>query len=237
MLGLLLTGSAEALDYEVWVSDQANSAGISATADTGTHGGFIRVYDSADLLQEPPVDNASVIDVATWPNATGGNVARLHGMMPSPSHNYMNVNFVVSGHLAIVDARTKSPVALFRSTGTSTGRQNHMSFWTPDGAHLLVANQGGKLLERINISYDDEGQNITSAVWDANATLDLVGGTGRITAQPVADTTNYPIASVSGVVADGQSTTTPLGTLKQAPAYVQVTPTSARSWPAMARCS
>lgn len=216
MLGALIAGPAAALDYEVWVSDQTNSAGISPTADTGTHGGFLRIYDSADLLQDPPVDNSTVIDVATWANATGANVARLHGMLPSPNHNYMNVNFVASGHLAIVDARTKTPVALFRSTGTSTGRQNHMSFWSTDGSYLLVANQFGKLLERIKITYDDEGQNITSAVWEAGATLDLVGGTSRITAQPVADTANYPIASVSGTAADGQSTTTPIGNPKQA---------------------
>lgn len=216
-LSAAIAAPASALDYEVWVSDQTNSAGVNAANDTGTHGGFIRIYHSTDLLQEPPLDNATVIDVASWANGTGANVARLHGMLPSPNHNYMNVNFVSSGHLAIVDARSKTPVALFRSTGTSTGRQNHMSFWSPDGDYLLVANQNGKLLERVNISYDDTGENITAAVWDAAATLDLVGGAGRIAAQPVADSSNYPLASVSGVVADGQTTVTPIGNPKQAP--------------------
>jgi hypothetical protein len=216
VLGALIAGPAAALDYEVWVSDQTNSAGIAMAADTGTHGGFIRIYDSADLLQTPPVDNSTVIDVATWANGTGANLTRLHGVLPSPNHNYMNVNLVASGHLAIVDARTKTPVALFRSTGTTTGRQNHMSFWSPDGRYLLVANQNGKLLERVKISYDPEGENITAAVWEAAATLDLVGGAGRITAQPVADTANYPLASVSGAVADGQPTTTPIGNPKEA---------------------
>lgn len=30
-------------NYEVWLSDQINSKGISAAADTDTHGGFLRI--------------------------------------------------------------------------------------------------------------------------------------------------------------------------------------------------
>ena len=205
--------------YEVWLSDQTNSKGISALADTGTHGGFLRIYKSDDLEQKPPVNNPLNLDAADlFSNAlasTGSQVIRLHGMLPSPNHNYMNVNFVTSGHLGIVDARTKIAVALFRTTGTSTGRQNHMSFWSPDGNYLMVANQNGRMLERINITWDASGENIVSAVLDAAASLDMVGGVGRITAQPVADP-SLPIGSVSGRVPDGQSTTTPNGTPKQA---------------------
>jgi hypothetical protein len=35
--------------YEVWLSDQANTRGISAATPLGSHGGQIRIYDSADL--------------------------------------------------------------------------------------------------------------------------------------------------------------------------------------------
>lgn len=206
-------------NYEVWLSDQTNSKGISAVADTGTHGGFLRIYKSGDLKQKPPVNNPLNLDAADlFSNAlasTGSQVIRLHGMLPSPNHNYINVNFVTSGHLGIVDARTKTAVALFRTTGTSTGRQNHMSFWSPDGNYLLIANQNGKMLERVNITWDAQGDNIVAAVLDAAASLDMVGGVGRITAQPVADP-SLPIGSVSGTVPDGQSTTTPNGALKQA---------------------
>lgn len=216
-----ICGSAVASKaYEVWVSDQTNSAGISAINDTGTHGGFVRIYDSSCLEANTincPAGGSQVIDVATW--ATGiGTLVRLHGMLPSPNHNYMNVNFVVSGHLAIVDTRTKQVAALFRSTGTNTGRQNHMSFWSPDGKYLLVSNQNGKLLERINITWDASGDNIIAAVWDKSATLDLAGDmTSRLVAgqEAVADTTNYPLSSVSGSYA-AQATTTPNGLPKQA---------------------
>ena len=206
-------------NYEVWVSDQTNSRGFSAATDVGTYGGFLRVYNSKHLKMDPPVNLPLNLDVAeVFPNAllgTGANVVRLHGGLPSPNHNYMNVNFVGSGHLGIVDARTKTAVALFRTTGTSTGRQNHMSFWSPDGKYLLVANQAGRMLERVNITWDRSGKNIVSAVFDANASLDLVGGVGRITAAPVADP-SLPLGSVVGTVADGQSTLAPSGALKQA---------------------
>lgn len=205
--------------YEVWVSDQTNSAGISSASDTGTHGGFIRIYDSGCLEAKTincPAGGSQVIDVATWVSGIG-LPTRLHGMLPSPNHNYMNVNFVVSGHLAIVDARSKNVVALFRSTGTTTGRQNHMSFWSPDGRYLLVSNQNGKLLERVNLTWDASGENLVAAVWDKSATLDLAGDLlGRLVAgqDAVADSANYPLAGVSGSYST-QSATTPNGALKQ----------------------
>lgn len=206
--------------YEVWVSDQTNSAGISAMNDSGTHGGFVRIYDSACLEAKTvdcPAGGSQVIDVATWTSGIGTPV-RLHGMLPSPNHNYMNVNFVVSGHLAIVDTRTKAVAALFRSTGTDTGRQNHMSFWSPDGNHLLVSNQAGKLLERIDITWDASGENIVAAVWNKSATLDLAGDlTSRLVAgqEAVADSANYPVVGVVGSYA-AQAGTTPNGLPKQA---------------------
>lgn len=213
-------GSQGENGYEVWVADQSNSQGFAVGADAGTHGGFLRIYDGADLDRDTPVNAPRVLDVADiWPNAlsgTGAHVVRLHGAVPSPNHHYMNANFVVSGHLGIIDARTRTPVALFRATGTTSGRQNHMSFWSPDGKYLLVANQGGKLLERVNLTWDQSGQTLVSAQFDAAATLDLVGGSGRVTAQPVADP-SLPTGSVIGVVTDGQPTTTPNGALKQEP--------------------
>lgn len=220
ILFLLPTNAVWAVNYEVWLSDQVNSQGISADADTGTHGGIITIYDSADLEKQPPEHEPVNLEVTEiWPDAlqnTGAELARIHGMLPSPNHNYMTANFVASGHLGIIDGRTKEAVALFRTTGTDTGQQNHMSFWSADGTHILVANQGGKLLERINITWDETGQDIIAAEFDADATLDLVGGTGRILAQPVADE-SLPTGSIQGTVMDGQSTLTPNNILKQDP--------------------
>ncbi|MEB3180057.1 MAG: hypothetical protein VKL59_13635 [Nostocaceae cyanobacterium] len=50
----------------------------------------------------------------------------------------MTLNFVASGHLGIVDGETKQPVCLFRTTQTSTGRQNHMSSVSPDSTKIIT---------------------------------------------------------------------------------------------------
>lgn len=222
-LFLMPPGQAGANEYEVWLSDQANTQGITAAVPTGTHGGKIRIYDGADLDQTPPVNNPLVLDVTAdlFPNAdatTGAHVSRIHGVLPSPDHVYMALNFVGSGHLGLLDGRTKTPVCLFRTTGTISGRQNHMSFWTPDGQHIIVANQNGRMLERVDVVRNQEGFP-ERFVFNGAASLDLVGGAGRITTQPVAvdmEAADGISCSVSGIVADGQSTTTPTGALKQA---------------------
>lgn len=220
---LVVPGMAMAGEYEVWLSDQANTQGISSGVPTGTHGGKIRIYDGADLDQTPPINNPVVLDVTSdlFPNAdatTGAHVSRIHGVLPSPDHVYMALNFVGSGHLGIVDGRTKKAVCLFRTTGTITGRQNHMSFWTPDGLRIVVANQNGRMLERVDVVRNQEGLP-ESFVFNGTASLDLVGGAGRVTTQPVAvdmEESDGISCSVSGAVADGQLMTTPSGALKQA---------------------
>lgn len=168
------------------------------------------------------MDSPLVLDVTAdlFPNAsaaTGAHVARMHGILPSPDHRFMAVNFVASGHLGIIDGQTKLPVCLFRATGTSTGRQNHMSFWTPNGASIVVANQNGRLLERVDVLRDDSGA-ITGFEFDAAASIDLVGGSGRILVQPIAvdmDNLDGVSCAVNGVVQDGQPSTTPNGLAKQ----------------------
>ena len=217
-------GNAASADYEVWLSDQANTQGISAAAPTGTHGGQVAIYQGEDLDGPGPADAPLLLDATAdlFPDAlltTGSHVVRLHGILPSPDHRYMALNFVASGHLGLVDGESKRPLCLFRTTLSSTGRQNHMSFWTPDGESLIVSNQNGRLLERVDVGRDADG-NVTGFVFNAAATLDLVGGAGRILAQPIAadsDPADGLSCAVAGRVADGQPATTPNGVAKQAP--------------------
>jgi hypothetical protein len=54
------------------------------------------------------------------------------------------------------------------SAGAGGARQAHAAFWTPDGRGVIVANQNGKLLERIN--YDPATGSFTH---DTGATLNL----------------------------------------------------------------
>jgi hypothetical protein len=217
-------GAAEAADYEVWLSDQANTQGFSGATPTGTHGGVVVIHQGADLDGAVPADWPLLLDATAdlFPDAnttTGSHVVRLHGILPSPDHRYMALNFVASGHLGIVDGESKTAVCLFRSTLSSTGRQNHMSFWTPDGESVIVSNQNGRLIERVDVSRSADGA-VTGFTFNAAATLDLVGGAGRILAQPMAvdsDPADGISCAVAGRVADGQPATTPNGVAKQAP--------------------
>jgi hypothetical protein len=62
------------------------------------------------------------------------------------------------------------------STGASGARQAHAAFPAPNNAYVLVANQGGKLLERINTDANNNGrpyENANDIVLDTAATLNL----------------------------------------------------------------
>ncbi len=78
----LQTVDSHAVGYEIWLTDQNNTAGYSATAPRGTHGGRLLIYDSADLDHHGPVDNPTIIDMAEIfsvydpHNTTGANVVR-----------------------------------------------------------------------------------------------------------------------------------------------------------------
>ncbi|MGL4649236.1 MAG: hypothetical protein ACRC1H_07495, partial [Caldilineaceae bacterium] len=135
----------------------------------------ILIYDGADLDNPAgPINNPAVIELSTLyavggpNNPTGANVVRPHMALPSLDNRFMAVAFVASGHVAIFDAKTRQSRGLFRmSVGAGGARQAHAAFWTPDG-QLLVANQNGKLLERI--AYDAATATFTH---DTAATLNL----------------------------------------------------------------
>lgn len=180
-LFLLSAGEAYAQGYEVWLVDQNNTAGYSATVPRGTHGGRLLIYDSADLdnpagpVNKPTIFELSQVFAIGGPNnTTGANVVRPHMALPSPDNRkYMALAFVGSGHVAIFDGATKQPKGLFRmSAGAGGAIQAHAAFWVPDGSGLVVANQNGKLLERIN--YNAATDTFTH---DTAATLNLANCT------------------------------------------------------------
>jgi hypothetical protein len=172
-LSQLSTGA----DYEVWLTDQNNTAGFSSSAPRGTHGGRLLIYSSAQLeaaggpagAAPEVIDLAQLFAVGGPYNPTGARVVRPHMALPSPDHRFMALAFVASGHVAIFDARTRTPRGLFRmSPGFGGNRQAHAAYWLPDGSGVLVANQNGKLLERIG--YDGATETFFH---DTAATLNL----------------------------------------------------------------
>ena len=90
---------------------------------------------------------------------------RLHGMLPDPTNRYVTANIFTpkGGYVGIIDTETKGAIALFRvaATGGSVGQRSvHMSFWSDDGASIIVDNLHGKMIERIDVEIDEDGTTI-----------------------------------------------------------------------------
>ncbi len=168
VVSVTLLASGES-SYEVWAIDQSNSPGT-------TFGGTLYVWDGRDLERGPLVASAPVekIDLSGATAAlclerTGANPVRPHMMAMNPAQTHAVISFVASGHVVFMDAATRRPVACFRtSAGASGARQAHMSTPSPDGTYVTVANQNGKLFERILTNYATN-----TFVHDTAATLNL----------------------------------------------------------------
>jgi hypothetical protein len=158
---------AQASKYEVWLVDQSNSPGK-------TYGGAIYIYEGSDLDDEALTSAApiSVIDLGASAatlclSSTGANPVRPHMVLFNSTHSHAVLSFVASGHVLILDAATRTPLACFQTApGAGGARQAHASFPSPDDSYILVANQNGKQLERILTDY-----TTNTFTYDATATL------------------------------------------------------------------
>jgi DNA-binding beta-propeller fold protein YncE len=162
ILGLTVALSAAAAavlasgtdSYEVWAIDQSNSPGT-------TFGGTLYIWDGHDLENKhgASLAPAEKIDLggaaaSLCLSLTGANPVRPHMMAVNPSQTHVIISFVASGHVLFVDATTRQPVACIRtSPGAGGVRQAHMSSPSPDETYVTVANQNGKLFERIRTNY------------------------------------------------------------------------------------
>ena len=154
---------------EVWVVDQSNTNGLA-------YGGAIHVYALPHLMGAAAAKARPVatIDLAGATAAlclarTGANPVRPHMLFFNSRHTHGVLSFVASGHVVIFDGATRAPVACLRmSPGAGGAIQAHAAFLTGDDRHVVVANQNGKLLERIDTDYATN-----TFVHAAAATLDL----------------------------------------------------------------
>lgn len=143
-----------AKDFEVWLVDQSNSNGK-------TFGGTIHIYAGDDLNGEAAASATptDVLDLSGATSAlclasTGANPVRPHMLFFNSTHSHAVLAFVTSGHVVIFNAATRAPVACIRtSVGAGGARQAHAASPAPDDSYILVANQNGKLLERINTNF------------------------------------------------------------------------------------
>ncbi len=147
--------------YEVWSIDQTDSrAGF---------GGLLSIHRGADLERDATTAQAEVIDLAGRASElcreeTGADLVRPHMVVfdggdddGAGRNRYAAIASVVSGHVLIMRADTREPIKCLRTSAGEAGRRQAHAMWpTPDRKHLIVANQNGKLLERISNDWANE---------------------------------------------------------------------------------
>ena len=184
----------ERSEFEVWIADQSDTR--------PGFGGQLLIYEGSDLMgnsaaQATPIVRldlgAETADVCRA--ATGRNPVRPHMILFNNEHTHAVLSFVASGHVVIFDAAARKPLSCFETTVGSTGtRQAHAAYPAPDGSYILVANQNGKRLERIDTNFATN-----TFVHNAAATLDLQTCTtpsGRPCEDPILRPINWPICPI-----------------------------------------
>jgi hypothetical protein len=164
-----LTGNA---NFEVWVVDQANSPDKD-------YGGFIHIFEGPQLMgsSAEKADPVDVIDLSLETTAlcqeqTGSNPVRPHMLEFNSTGSHGVLAFVASGHVVIFDSETREPVScIISSVGFNGNQQAHAAFPSADDTYILIANQNGKLLERIDADYSTNSFEL-----NPEATLSLYEG-------------------------------------------------------------
>jgi hypothetical protein len=137
---------------EVWSIDQSDSAGK-------TYGGTIHIWKTKELEKVNKTAAVETVDLGgaaatLCMTQTGANPVRPHMLTMNTAGTHAIVSFVASGHVLFIDAPTRRPIACIRtSVGFMGARQVHQSFPSPDDTYVAVANQNGRLYERINTDY------------------------------------------------------------------------------------
>ena len=150
--------------YEIWAIDQSNSPGT-------TFGGTLYVYDGKDLERGRKGSEAASerIDLGGAAASlcfarTGANPVRPHMIAMNASNTHAIISFVASGHVLIMNAAERTPVDCIRtSIGAGGARQVHFAIPSPDETYIAVANQNGKLFERIDTDYSTDSFTLNAA--------------------------------------------------------------------------
>jgi hypothetical protein len=152
--GTVSAGDDDEDGYEVWAIDQSNTTGL-------TYGGTLYVWDGNDLedIEKAPAAVPDKIDLAgdvadMCFEKTGVNPVRPHMLAINAAQTHAIISFVASGHVVFLDAETRTALDCIRtSPGAGGARQVHFAIPSPDETYVAVANQNGKLFERIDTNY------------------------------------------------------------------------------------
>jgi hypothetical protein len=173
--------------YEVWAIDQSDT-----TLDGG---GTLYVYQGATLAGRSPSSRpAEIIDLGGAARGvclaeTRSAPRRPHMLMFNKAQSHAVIAFVATGHVLFMDAASRTPLRCI-----DVGVQAHAAFPSPDETYVVVANQNGKLLQRIATDYDEDSFALEGA-----ATLDLatcVTPSGAACQDPGLRPDNAPICPV-----------------------------------------
>ncbi len=146
--------------FDVWAIDQSDT-----TADGG---GTLYVYEGHSLRgRHAEHATPRVVDLGDAARSlclaqTGTAPRRPHMMMVNHEGSHVILAFVATGHVLFMDDEA-NPLACI-----DVGVQAHAATPSPDGSYAVVANQNGKLLQRITTDYETNTFTL-----DGAATLDL----------------------------------------------------------------
>jgi DNA-binding beta-propeller fold protein YncE len=152
---LAFTTQALADHSEIWVVDQSDAA---------NGGDRLYVYTSVPFLQGLPIGPPDVYELGAMARGVGdGAGVRPHLLLFNNAETHGVLANVASGHVYIIRASDRSIVA-----SIDVGEQAHGAMPSPDDRWILVANQNGKRLARIQADFVNE-----VFTYDASADLDL----------------------------------------------------------------
>lgn len=140
--------------YEVWVIDQSNTKDDDGNGSLDS-GGTLYVYEGRDLIRDNPASAApELIDLGGAArdlclSQTGTVPVRPHMFFFNGGRSHAVIAFVGSGHVLFMDTANKTPLQCL-----DVGVQAHAAVPSNDQTFIVVANQNGRLLQRINTNYE-----------------------------------------------------------------------------------
>ena len=140
--------------YEVWAIDQSNNKDEDGNG-TLDSGGTLYVYQGDDLSRGhsaaavPQVINLGGAARDLCVAQTGSAPVRPHMFFFNGDRTHAVIAFVASGHVLFMDTASKAPLKCM-----DVGVQAHAAVPSNDQTFIVVANQNGRLLQRINTNYE-----------------------------------------------------------------------------------
>ncbi|TMF73277.1 MAG: hypothetical protein E6I18_16085 [Chloroflexi bacterium] len=155
------TPTAAPPSYELWVVDQAET--------TPTGGGTLYIYKGASFKDPSPAP-AYTVNLGEAALGVGDGVGKHgHSIAFNPAMTHAVISYVDSGHVQVIRASDRKVVASIKMTGSTAGAaQPHATAVTPANDAIIVANQGGKRLQRISADFKNDVYKL-----DGAADLDL----------------------------------------------------------------